>query len=65
MERLRSLFISFVVPVDEDDQGAVATEYGLTLMLIALAIILAATAFGLAVAGLFDTGTAAFPGSGS
>lgn len=64
MKRLRSLFISFVVRNDQDE-GAVATEYGLTLMLIALAIIVAATAFGLAVAGLFDTGTAAFPGSGS
>jgi Flp pilus assembly pilin Flp len=59
MKRLRSLFISFVVPTE--DEGAVATEYGLTLMLIALAIIVAATAFGIAVAGLFDQGTAAFP----
>jgi len=60
MKRLRSLFISFVVPLD-GDEGAVATEYGLTLMLIALVIIVAATAFGIAVAGLFDQGTAAFP----
>ena len=64
MTRIRSLLISFVVPLDEDE-GAVATEYGLTLMLIALAIIVAATAFGIAVAGLFDTGTSAFPGAGS
>ncbi|HZN43159.1 MAG TPA: Flp family type IVb pilin [Actinomycetota bacterium] len=64
MTRLRSLLIGFVVPADEDE-GSVATEYGLTLMLIALAIIVAATAFGIAVAGLFDTGTAAFPGAGS
>ena len=62
MTRLRSLLISFVVPVDEDERGSVATEYGLMLMLIALAIIVAATAFGIAVSGLFDTGTAAFPG---
>ena len=65
MTRLRSLLIGFVVPMDEDERGSVATEYGLMLMLIALAIIVAATAFGLAVSGLFDKGTAAFPGSGS
>jgi Flp pilus assembly pilin Flp len=64
MTRLRALLIGFVVPADEDE-GSVATEYGMTLMLIALAIIVAATAFGIAVAGLFDTGTAAFPGAGS
>ncbi len=48
------------------EAGAVATEYGLLLLLIALAIILAATAFGASVAGLFDQGTAGFPsGAGS
>ena len=47
--------------MDEDDRGSVATEYGMMLALIALAIIVAATAFGIAVAGLFDQGTAAFP----
>ena len=62
MTRLRSLIAGFVVPMHEDE-GSVATEYGLTLLLITLAIIVAATAFGLAVAGLFDTGTAAFPAS--
>ena len=61
MTRLRSLLISFVVPMDEDERGSVATEYGLTLLLIALAIIAAATAFGLAVANLFNTGTAGIP----
>ena len=65
MTRLRSLLIGFVVPMDEDEGGSVATEYGLMLMLIALAIIVAATAFGIAVSGLFDTGTSAFPGAGS
>lgn len=49
-----------LLPLDEDG-GSVATEYGLTLLLISLAIILAATAFGIAVSGLFDQGTAAFP----
>ena len=42
-----------------------ATEYGLTVLLIALAIILAATAFGLAVAGLFDRATVVIPVTGS
>ena len=49
----------------DEDVGAIATEYGLTLLLIALAIILAATAFGLAVAGLFDRATVVIPVSGS
>jgi Flp pilus assembly pilin Flp len=40
------------------EDGAVATEYGLLLVLIALAIIGAATALGLAIAGVFDRGTA-------
>jgi Flp pilus assembly pilin Flp len=44
------------------EAGSVATEYGLLLLLIALAIVLAATAFGASVAGLFDQGTAGFPG---
>jgi Flp pilus assembly pilin Flp len=48
-----------------DDAGAVATGYGLTLLLIVVAIIAAVTAFGFAVEGLFDRGTAAFPGGGS
>lgn len=37
-----------------DDAGAVATEYGLTLLLISLAIIVAATGFGLILAELFN-----------
>lgn len=48
-----------------DDAGAVATEYGLTLLLISLAIIVAAAAFGIALSGLYDQGTAgvdAIPG---
>ncbi len=36
------------------EDGAVATEYGLLLVLIALAIIVAATALGLAIAGVFN-----------
>ena len=42
-----------------DESGAVATEYGLLLVLIALAIIAAATALGLAIAGVFDRGSTA------
>ena len=61
METIRRLLARLFVPIRED-RGSVATEYGLTLLLISLAIILAATAFGIAVSGLFDTGTSAFPG---
>jgi len=64
MDTIRRLFARLVVPIQKDD-GAIATEYGLTLLLIALAIILAATAFGLAVAGLFDRATVVIPVSGS
>jgi Flp pilus assembly pilin Flp len=35
------------------EDGAVATEYGLLLVLIALAIVLAATALGAAISGVF------------
>jgi len=42
-----------------DESGAVATEYGLLLVLIALAIIAAATALGLAIAGVFSRGSTA------
>ncbi len=38
----------------EDEKGAVSTEYGLLLVLIALAIVAAATALGMAIAGVFD-----------
>ena len=41
-----------------EELGAVATEYGLTLLLISLAIIVAAAAFGVILAGLDDQGTA-------
>lgn len=36
------------------EDGAVATEYGLLLVLIALAIVLAATALGAAISGVFE-----------
>jgi pilus assembly protein Flp/PilA len=38
------------------EDGAVATEYGLLLVLIALAIVAAAVALGLAIAGVFSRG---------
>jgi pilus assembly protein Flp/PilA len=38
------------------EDGAVATEYGLLLVLIALAIVLAATALGAAISGVFNDG---------
>ncbi len=41
--------------------GAVSAEYGLLLGLIALAILVAVTALGVAVAGLFERGYVAFP----
>jgi Flp pilus assembly pilin Flp len=37
-----------------DERGVVSTEYGLLLVLIALAIVAAATALGLAIAGVFS-----------
>jgi Flp pilus assembly pilin Flp len=39
------------------EDGAVATEYALLLVLIALAIIAAAFALGVAIAGVFDRGS--------
>ncbi len=38
------------------EDGAVATEYALLLVLIALAIIFAATALGFAIAAVFNRG---------
>ena len=37
-----------------DERGVVSTEYGVLLVLIALAIVAAATALGLAIAGVFN-----------
>ena len=44
----------------DEESGAVATEYGLILTLVVLVTVLAITVFGLAVADLFDRGTAPF-----
>ena len=47
-----------------DERGVVSTEYGLLLVLIALAIVAAATALGLAITGVFDKGTTQIGGVG-
>jgi Flp pilus assembly pilin Flp len=46
------------------EDGAVATEYGLLLVLIALAIIAAAIALGLAIAGVFTDASSTLEGTG-
>lgn len=43
------------------ERGAVATEYALVLMLIALAIIAAVTLFGVALLHLYEQAPDAFP----
>lgn len=47
------------------EDGAVATEYGLLLVLIALAIVLAATALGAAISGVFSDAESELSGVGS
>jgi Flp pilus assembly pilin Flp len=47
-----------------DERGVVSTEYGLLLVLIALAIIAAATAFGLVIAGVFNKANTQLGGVG-
>jgi len=44
-----------------DEEGVVTAEYAILLALVAMAIIAAAVVLGLAVAHLFDTGTAGIP----
>lgn len=40
-----------------NEDGAVATEYGLLLVLVAIAIIFAATALGVAISAVFKKGS--------
>ncbi len=47
------------------EDGAVATEYGLLLVLVALAIVLAAGALGTAIAAVFTRGKNSLSGVGS
>jgi pilus assembly protein Flp/PilA len=46
-----------------NEDGAVATEYGLLLVLIAIAIVAAATALGVAISGVFDSGKDSLSGA--
>jgi pilus assembly protein Flp/PilA len=48
-----------------NEDGAVATEYGLLLVLIAIAIVAAATALGVAISGVFTQGKDSLSGAGS
>ena len=48
-----------------NEDGAVATEYGLLLVLVAIAIVAAATALGFAIAGVFNRGTTSLGGAAS
>ena len=52
---------SFLYRWAAEDRGSVATEYGLLLMLIALAIVVGATALGIAVSHMFDQGRSLRP----
>ena len=47
-----------------DERGVVSTEYGLLLVLIALAIVAAATALGFAISGAFNNGSTQLGGAG-
>jgi Flp pilus assembly pilin Flp len=51
--KVRSGWLHFTRRIRNED-GAVATEYGLLLVLIALGIIVAAAALGVAISGVFD-----------
>ena len=48
-----------------NEDGAVATEYGLLLVLVAIAIVAAATALGVAISGVFTRGKDSLSGAGS
>ena len=61
--RIQAALLGFQVRFENED-GAVATEYALLLTLIALAIIVAATALGLAIAGKFSQACTTLGGAG-
>lgn len=56
IEKLQSMTIMFFNDLKDkrSEKGATATEYGLLVGLIALAIVLAVTAFGGALSDFFD-----------
>jgi pilus assembly protein Flp/PilA len=59
MTKLIEFYIAFTTPVSKDERGATATEYGLLVAFIALAIIVGVTAFGNALNKFFgDIATA-------
>ena len=53
MTKFLEFYIALTSPPKKDERGATATEYGLLVAFIALAIILAVTAFGTALSGFF------------
>ena len=46
------------------EEGVVSAEYGILLALVAMAVLAAATALGLAITGIFDKGTTQIGGVG-
>jgi Flp pilus assembly pilin Flp len=54
MDMIRSLLARLIVPLFREDRGSVATEYGLTLLFVSLAIILEASRCGITVSCMFD-----------
>lgn len=53
---------AFITGRIKSERGAVATEYGLLLFLIALAVAVAAGFLGAAIAGVFDSATSELGG---
>lgn len=51
---LTKLYVAVYSFLMSDDEGATALEYGLLVGLIALAIVVGATALGLGLGGMFD-----------
>jgi pilus assembly protein Flp/PilA len=60
---VQSFFVSLRERIT-DERGAIATEYALLLLLIALAIVIAATALGTAIAGKFTEACTELGGTG-
>lgn len=58
MTKLLEFYFALTTPVRKDERGATATEYGLLVALIALAIVISVQFFGEALAAFFDAITA-------
>lgn len=54
MTKLIEFYIALTTPMQKDERGATATEYGLLVAFIALAIIVGVTAFGNALNDFFN-----------